>query len=170
MVWSKVNRRMSWEQQEAEVPGTAANGFTLIELMIVVVIVGILSMIAYPSYSNYVARGKIVEGHSLLADYRIRIEQYYQDNRNYAPANGPCGAVAPASEHSYFTLTCVAASDNAGNPAQTFIATATSNAGQGLGAAGNYVYTINETNAKATTKFQGNTTNKSCWLVKGGEC
>ncbi|HET7832100.1 MAG TPA: type IV pilin protein [Gallionella sp.] len=162
---------MSWEQQEAEVPTTAANGFTLIELLIVLAIVGILSVIAYPSYSNYVARGKIIEGHSLLADYRVRIEQYYQDNRNYAAANGPCGADVPSSEHQYFTLTCVASSDENGNAAQAYVATATSNGGQGLGAAGTYVFTINQQNVKQTTSFPGvSSLPKNCWLVKGSEC
>lgn len=154
---------MNWEPQNADMLKTMAAGFTLVELMIVVVIIGILSLIAYPSYTSYLARGKITEAHSLLADYRIRIEQYYQDNRNYGTAGGNCGATVPTSQ--YFTFGCVA-----GNPAQAFTATATSNSGQGLGAAGDYTYTINELNAKATTKFQGATMNKPCWLVKGGEC
>jgi type IV pilus assembly protein PilE len=156
---------MNWAKQNTGTWKTTANGFTLIELLIVVTIIGILSVIALPSYSIYVARGKITEAHSLLADYRVRIEQYYQDYRNYGAAGGNCGAVAPASQHQYFTLSCVA-----GTPAQTYTASATSNAGQGLGAAGDYTYTINELNAKATTKFKGYAVAKPCWLVKGGEC
>lgn len=142
----------------------AQNGFTLIELMIVVAIIGILSAIALPAYNSYIARGKIIEAHSLLADYRIKLEQSYQDNRNYGTDGGSCGSTPPTSE--YFTLSCVA-----GNPAQTYTATASSKVGQGLGNnAGDYTYTIIESNAKSTTKFKGSTVTKSCWLVKGTEC
>lgn len=142
----------------------AQNGFTLIELMITVAIIGILSAIALPAYNDYVARGKITEAHSLLADYRIKLEQYYQDNRNYGAASGNCGATAPTS--AYFTFSCLA-----GNPAQTYTATASSKAGQGLGtSAGDYIYIIDQSNTKSTTKFKGSAVAKSCWLVKGGEC
>ena len=138
-------------------------GFTLIELMIVVAIVGILGAVAMPAYQGYVIRGKITDGHATLADYRIKMEQFYQDNRNYGTAGGNCGPAIPTA--TYFTISCTA-----GTPAQTYTATATSAANQGMGAAGDYTYTISETNAKATTKFKGATSTKTCWLVKGSEC
>lgn len=141
-----------------------SSGFTLIELMITVTIIGILTVIAYPAYTNYITRGKIIDGHALLAQYRIQLEQYYQDNRNYGTAGGACGSTLPTS--TYFTFTCTA-----GSPAQTYTATASSIAGVGLGTGANgYVYTINETNTKSTTSFAGGAVNKSCWLVKGTEC
>ena len=65
-----------------------ASGFTLIEIMIVVAIVGILAAIAYPSYSEYVQRSRIMDATSGLNDVRTRMEQYFQDNRTYANANG----------------------------------------------------------------------------------
>lgn len=141
-------------------------GFTLIELMITVAIIAILASIAYPSYTSYVRRGKITDAHAALADYRIKLEQYYQDNRNYGTAGGTCGATAPTA--TYFTLSCTA-----GNPAQTYTATAASNTGQGLGdSAGDYTYTIDEANNRSTTKFAGAALSpaKSCWLVRGDEC
>lgn len=144
-----------------------SSGFTLIELMIVVAVIGILSAIAYPAYNNYVARGKVTEAHSLLSDYNARLEQYYQDNRNYGTAGGACGATPPTSK--YFTFSpnlCLV-----GPTGQTYTASAVSIAGQGLGnAAGDYTYTIDQTLAKATTKFKGATVSKNCWLVKGDEC
>ena len=60
-----------------------ASGFTLIEVMITVAIVAILGSIALPAYFDYVRRGQLPEAFSNLADYRVKMEQYYQDNRNY---------------------------------------------------------------------------------------
>lgn len=139
------------------------HGFTLIELMIVVAIIGILSTIAYPAYNDYVKRGKIVDAHASLSDYRIKLEQYYQDNRNYGTAGGSCGVTYPASK--FFTYSCTV-----GNPAQTYTATAVNVSGQGLGSVGDYTYTIDQSNTKATTKFKGSSVSKTCWLVRGDEC
>ena len=63
---------------------TAQKGFTLIELMIVVAIIGILASIAIPQYSDYVKRGKAAEATSNLATLRIKMEQCFQDNLNTA--------------------------------------------------------------------------------------
>ncbi|WP_144210083.1 type IV pilin protein [Shewanella donghaensis] len=62
---------------------TKNNGFTLIELMIAVVIVGILSSIAYPSYTQFVAKAARADGLAGLMDVANRQEQYYLDNRKY---------------------------------------------------------------------------------------
>lgn len=59
-------------------------GFTLIELMIVVIIIGILAGIAYPSYSQYVQRGYRTEGKSALLDLAAKQERYYMQNYKYA--------------------------------------------------------------------------------------
>jgi type IV pilus assembly protein PilE len=71
-------------------------GFTLIEIMIVVAIIGILAAIAIPQYQDYVLRANIQEATSTLSDFRTRMEQWYQDNRTYAAAaGGGCGVVDP---------------------------------------------------------------------------
>lgn len=56
------------------------NGFTLIELMIVVAIIGILAAIAYPSYQEYVKKTKRVEAQSELVDIASRLQRYKVTN------------------------------------------------------------------------------------------
>ncbi|HEX9833468.1 MAG TPA: type IV pilin protein [Mycobacterium sp.] len=58
-------------------------GVTLVELMIVMVIVGILSAIAYPNYTQYITRTKRAVGKSMLVQLANRQEQYFQDNKSY---------------------------------------------------------------------------------------
>ncbi len=74
-----------------------SKGFTLIELMVTVAIVGVLATIAYPSYRNYVIRGQLVNATSGLSAVSADMERYFQDNRTYLAANGftpPCQSVA----------------------------------------------------------------------------
>ena len=66
-------------------------GFTLVELMIVVAIIGILASIVVPSYTDYVKRGKAAEATATLADLKNRMEQCFQDNRDYTHAS--CAAL-----------------------------------------------------------------------------
>jgi type IV pilus assembly protein PilE len=59
-------------------------GFTLVELMIVVVIVAILASIAYPSYQRYVLRSHRAEGQALLGEAAARQERFYTQNNSFA--------------------------------------------------------------------------------------
>jgi len=132
-------------------------GFNLIELMIVVAIIGILARIAFPSYLDYVKRGKAAEATSNLASLRVQMEQYFQDNRTYI--GGTC---APASGTKYFTYACAG-----GTPtATTYTLQATGKAAENMG---NFSFTVNESNNKTST-FDG-TVGGTCWLTsKGGTC
>lgn len=144
-------------------------GFTLIEVMITVVIISILAAIAIPSYSQYVIRSKLTDSVNNLADLRVRMEQYYQDNRNYGTTTSCNDTAIPVSvpTSNYFTFTCGTTTG-----AQTYSIAAASKTGKGLGsAAGDYAYTISESNAKTTTKYKGTTqSGKTCWLIAGSEC
>lgn len=64
-------------------------GFTLIELMVVVAIVGILAAIAYPSYTSYVARGRRSDAQKALLDALQYMQRYYVANNSYLdPSSG----------------------------------------------------------------------------------
>lgn len=140
-------------------------GFSLIELMVVVAILGILLTVALPSYKDYVRRGQLPEGLTALADFRIKMEQYYQDNRKYGTSNCADGANAPSwnafNATSNFSFTCALS-----NSGQGYLITATGQAGQAVG----HVYTLDHDNVKATTKFKANAVTKACWLLRGDEC
>jgi type IV pilus assembly protein PilE len=73
------------------------NGFTLIELMIVVMIVGILAAIAYPSYQNSVTKSRRADAKSALLELSNWMERYYTAKGCYSvpDANGNCTTTAP---------------------------------------------------------------------------
>lgn len=138
-----------------------ATGFTLIELLVTVTIIGILTAIAVPSYSNYVTRARIPDAISTLAKKRVDMEQYFQDNHKYTDAPA-CSSDTTTSK--YFTFSCSAVT------ATTFTLQAT-----GTGAMTGFSYTITHNNAKATTVGDGAPAgwsgNDSCWVTnKGGVC
>lgn len=62
-------------------------GFTLIELMITVVIIGILAAIAYPSYQEFVKRGNRTEGQAFLSEVAARQERYFAQNNEYVTSD-----------------------------------------------------------------------------------
>jgi type IV pilus assembly protein PilE len=144
--------------------GFRASGFSLIELMIVVVVIAILAAVALPSYGDYIRRSQLQEAFAKLADYRVKLEQYYQDNRNYG--TNQCGDGVPLM--SFATLPGErfgwACALNAGG--QGYTLTATGNLDRAVG----HTYTLNTANAKATSVFKGGAVAKTCWLVRGDEC
>ena len=102
--------------------GPSSNaGFTLIELMIVVVVIGILAAIAVPLYGDSVTRSKIIDGTTKLGDFRTQMEKYFMDNRTYI--NGAaCGVPNPAvAANDNFQITCAALP----GPPETYTVTAT---------------------------------------------
>ncbi|MDD2883790.1 MAG: type IV pilin protein [Dechloromonas sp.] len=130
-------------------------GFSLIELMVVVVIIGILTSIAIPSYTDYVRRSRAASALGELSSWAARMEQSYLDNRNYGA--GACRIAAPTLAD--YAMACALT-----NGGQGFTLTATAQINNEGG------YTLREGNQKGTTVFKGGAVAKTCWLVKGDEC
>ena len=63
--------------------GSGARGFTLIEMMVVVAVIGILAAIAYPAYTNSVIKGKRSQGRTALLDLMQQQERYFTQNNTY---------------------------------------------------------------------------------------
>jgi len=72
----------------------SSRGFTIIEVMIVVVIIAILASVAIPSYVDYITRSKIQEATSTLLSQRVKMEQFFQDQRTYVGS----GATVPPAQ------------------------------------------------------------------------
>lgn len=145
-------------------PSTKASGFTLVELMIVTAIIAIIGAVAIPAYTDYVKRGKLPEATSALSDYRVKMEQYFQDARSYGSGSCANGNNAPSWNTfvpkgvKNFTFACT-------TDGQTYTITAT-----GANSAAGYVYTVDQNGNEKTTQYKGASTDKACWLIKGTEC
>src|SRR5262245_56071149 len=71
--------------QESSVMKKLQQGFTLIELMIVVAIIGILAAIAIPAYQDYTQRAQMGEAFTIASAAKTAIEEYAQTNGEYPP-------------------------------------------------------------------------------------
>jgi len=142
-------------------------GFTLIEVMITVAIIAILSMVAYPSYRDYVIRGNIPQATSVLATKQVQMEQYFQDNRSYVGSDtGALPCASDSNSAKYFTFSCT----GGGAPSATaYMITAT-----GTASMAGFSYTINQTGAKTTGSVPSGwslPSTNTCWVTKkGGIC
>lgn len=74
------------------------HGFTLIELMIVVAIIGILAAIAIPAYRDYTARAYVTEGFSMASAVKASVSEYYATNGVFPTFNAEAG-IANAPLH-----------------------------------------------------------------------
>jgi type IV pilus assembly protein PilE len=129
-------------------------GFSLIEIMIVVAIMGILASIVVPNYQDYIKSGNAAEAPANLANCRVQAEQFYQDNYTYV------GFVCNPTDAKFFDY----AIDS--QTATTYTLKATGKSAQNMD---NFEFTVNQDNTK-TSKYDG-TTGNSCWLTSSsGSC
>jgi len=140
-------------------------GFSLIELMVAVAVVGIISVIAIPAYTNYSIRGKIPDATSNLATKRIAMEQSFLDNHVYGGSGAPCvdtATVDTTSSPNNFNFQCTVLTPT------TYTMQA-----QGKNTMAGFTYTIDQSNNKQTTAVPAGwgTAPVSCWVTKpGGIC
>ena len=72
-------------------------GFTLIELMIVVAIIGILAMIAVPAYQSYIIRSQISEGLELSGSLKTAVAEYHSETGSFPTNNAEAALESPGS-------------------------------------------------------------------------
>ena len=151
------------------------SAFTLIELMVTVAIIAILAGVALPSYTQYLLRGKLLEGISNLQAMRTKLELYYQDNRSFvgacapgtvAPLPTPANAGDPPGTLKYFDITCPTLTDG---PPQAYTIRAV---GKGNDLTG-LTLTIDQANVRRTVSVPSGWTMPAtnCWVTKkNGQC
>ena len=130
-------------------------GFSLIEMMVTVAIVGLLTAVALPAYNGYVMRGRLAEAFAALSTVQPSAEQFWANGRTYASFDG-----FPASTTNFtYALS--------GATASAYTVTAT-----GRAKAAGFVFTIDQQGNRATTFVPPDwTTNAGCWVDrKGGLC
>ena len=146
-------------------------GFTLIEVMITVVIVGIMAAIAYPNYRDYVIRGYLTDATTGLSAMRADMERYYQDNRTYASRTSGETTVSPpcltATTAGSFTLACTGSDELTDT---TFKITAT-----GSGPVNGFIYSIDQQNNRHTDAVPAGSGYNTCtnqsagWMLRKGQ-
>ncbi len=113
----------------------AVRGFTLVELLISVAVLGLLVALAYPSYLSHIAKGRRADGKAALLDVAQRMERFYTERSSYVGASlGATGIHPTSSVQGYYSLAITA------QTAAAFTLTATPSGAQASDACGTYSY------------------------------
>ena len=121
-------------------------GFTLIEILIVMVVIGILAAIAIPSYNNQLIRGTRASAQAAMMDAANKELFYLQATRGYSSSYSDLNVSLPVEVTNFYTMTIV--TDNTATP-PTFTLTATPIAGTRQASDGNLTLDHNGTKSPA---------------------
>ena len=125
-------------------------GFTLIEIMIVIAIIGIVITIAAPSYTEYLKKGRRAEVVSLLSEQAQILERFYTRNNVYT------GATGLSAGNDFYTLTPTITD-------QTFVLTATRKSGTSMATDKCGDFTLTNTGVRGMNNATTGLTTKYCW-------
>lgn len=145
-----------------KISGRRQHGFSLIELMIVVAVIGVLAGIAIPNYMEHVTKSKIADAVAALSDMRVKMERHFQDNRTYV---GACaaGTQAPLPANTVnFTFSCTNLTGTTYRVAAT-----------GISSMNGFIFSLNQDNTRATEGVGAGWTAPAtnCWVrTKSGGC
>jgi len=145
----------------ATTPGKSCKGFTLIELMIVVVIISILAAIAYPGYRDYVQKSRRSDIYKSLTELAGRQAKFYEKNSQYSGSlTGGLGYNAPVTtEDGHYNMSLTTAAS-----AQYYQVTAVAiNAGLQWADTRCRTFTLNSLGNKTAADSGGGVTTALCW-------
>ncbi|SDS26103.1 MULTISPECIES: type IV pilin protein [Pseudomonas] len=125
-------------------------GFTLIEIMIVIAIIGIVITIAAPSYTEYMKKGRRAEVVSLLSEQAQILERFYTRNNVYT------GVTGLSAGNDFYTLTPTITD-------QTFVLTATRKSGTSMATDKCGDFTLTNTGVRGMNNATTGLTTKDCW-------
>ena len=125
-------------------------GFTLIEIMIVIAIIGIVLTISIPSYNEYVKKGRRAEVVSLLSEQAQSLERFYTKNNVYT------GITGLSAGNDFYTLTPTITD-------QTFLLTAARKAGTAMATDKCGDFTLTNTGVRSMNNATTGLTTKDCW-------
>lgn len=143
----------------------AQSGFTLIELIIVMAVIGILAGIALPAYQDYTKQGRVTEAATTLISLATQLEGRYLETRSYTDESNICSLGFNNTEH--FSFSCSIPNEGS----QQYLLSATST--QLFSQTKTLILGLNEQGIKTSILLSGSTIlgEYECWLRSiNGEC